>query len=285
MFDWQDLQYFLALARLGSLSAAARDLGVDHATVGRRVASLESALNLKLADRLPRSCPLTDNGRMIATLAEDMDSLAHLVQRRAKGASSSLSGTVRISAPPALSTYCIAPHIALFRQKYPELKIVLLASAGFAAVGRGEADIALRLSRPNEADAITRKIGSMNFAAYAAIEYLSRPADSWEFIAYDENLDHVPQQKWLRRIMSGRPIAFEANDLFGQRIAVQAGVGIAVLPTFMGDQDASLIRLEMASEPPKRNLWLITYPDLRRSPAVRAVMDFVVECIQGNSFL
>ncbi|WP_068004893.1 LysR family transcriptional regulator [Pseudovibrio axinellae] len=283
MFDWQDLQFFLALSRSGSLSAAARDLGVDHATVGRRVSSLETALNLKLVDRLPRHCPLTDNGRLISALAEDVDGLAHEIKRLAKGAATSLSGTVRISVPPALSACCIAPQLASLRQRYPELKITLLSSPDFADVGRGEADIALRLSQPKEADAITRKVAAIGFAAYATPEYMARPAYSWEFIAFDSGMDQAPQQQWLQGILKGRSIALEASDLFAQEVAAQAGAGVAVLPTIVGDKNPALSRVETDVPPPIRDLWIITYPDLRRSPLIRVTMDFLIECFRGKS--
>jgi DNA-binding transcriptional LysR family regulator len=285
MFDWQDLRVFAVLARLGSLSAAARELGVDHATVGRRVASLETELGLRLIDRLPRSCPLTTDGVAIAGLAEQMEPIARQVQRRARGAASPLAGAVRISAPPALAARCIAPHIANLRQLHPELRIVLQATPSLTALDRGEADIALRLSRPTGNGAVARRIGALPFGVYANAQYATRPPEEWEFIAYDEALDHVPQQAWLRRYLKGRTVAFEASDLFGQKAAVRSGAGVAVLPTIMADDDQALVRIEASPEPPKRDLWLVTYPDLRRSPAVRAVLKFLVDCIEREPCL
>lgn len=271
---------FLVLARRGSLSAAARELGVDHATVGRRVASLEAKLGLRVVDRLPRSCPLTADGVAIAALAEQMDLTAQQVQRRARGAASPLTGAVRISAPPALAAQCIAPHVVDLRRTHPELRIILQATPSLAALDRGEADIALRLSRPTENGAVARRIGSLRFGVYATAQYAARPPEAWEFVAYDEALDHVPQQTWLRRYLGGRTVAFEASDLFGQHAAVRSGVGVAVLPTIMADNDPALVRIEVTPEPPKRDLWLISYPDLRRSPAVRAALAFLMHCIE-----
>jgi DNA-binding transcriptional LysR family regulator len=280
MLDWQDLRYFTVLARHGSLSAAARELGVDHATVGRRVASLEASLGLRLIDRLPRSCPLTKEGLAIAALAQPMEAAVQAVQRRARGAVSPLSGAVRVSAPPALATQCIAPRIAALRRAHPALKIVLQGAKSQAALDRGEADIALRMGRPKENGAVGRRIGVMRFGIYATGHYASRPPDEWEFVAFDETLDHLPQQAWLRRILGGRRIVFEATDMFGQLAAAKAGAGMAVLPTIMGDGEPALVRIDVRPEPPPRDLWLITYPDLRRSPAVREVMTFLAGCIE-----
>jgi DNA-binding transcriptional LysR family regulator len=280
MFDWQDLHFFSVLARQGSLSATARELGVDHATVGRRIASLEAAIGLRLIDRLPRSCPLTEDGVAIAALAGQMEAPTQAVLRRARSAASLLSATIRVSAPPALATFCIAPHVGELRRAHPDLKLVLQASSSVAALDRGEADIAVRLSRPQEKGAVARKIGVMRFGVYASIDYAARPPESWEFIAFDEPLDRVPQQAWLRRFLAGRAVAFEASDLFGQLAAAKAGAGVAVLPTIIGECEPSLLRVDATPAPPERDLWLITYPDLRRSPAVREVMAFLAHCVK-----
>ncbi|WP_084803202.1 LysR family transcriptional regulator [Bradyrhizobium sp. NAS80.1] len=146
MFDWQDLHFFNVLAQHGSLSATARELGVDHATVGRRIASLETALGLRLIDRLPRSCPLTEDGVAVAELTRQMEADAQAVLRRARGSASLLAATVRVSAPPALATFCIAPCVGELRRAHPNLKLVLQGSSSIAALDRGEADIAVRLS-------------------------------------------------------------------------------------------------------------------------------------------
>ena len=277
--DWEDLRFFLVLSRCGSLSAAARELGVDHATVGRRIAALEASLGLRLIDRLPRSRPLTEDGAAIAAAAERMEALAEEVLRRSRGASLTLSGAVRVSLPPVLATLCVAPRIETLRRLHPQFKLVLLASATFAALDRGEADIAIRMSRPEEPDAVARRVGAMRFRLYASRDLAARPAEQWEFVGFDKSLGHLAQQLWLRKVAGARRIVFEANDLFAQQAAARAGAGAAVLPSFMGDEDAALVPMPIEPEPPKRDLWLIAYPDLRRSPAVRAVMDFLTDCI------
>lgn len=280
MFDWQDLRFFSVLARRGSLSAAARELGVDHATVGRRVASLEVAIGLRLIDRLPRSCPLTPDGMAVAGLAQRMEETAQAVLRLSRGAAASLSATVRVSAPPALAALCIAPHVPELRRAHPGLKLVLQASPDFAALHRGEADIALRLSRPREKSLVIRRIGAMRFALYASPEHAARPAAAWEFVAFDASLEGTPQQVWLRQFLAGRPIGFEAGDLLSQLSAARSGAGAAVLPSIIADGDPGLVRLDVRPPPPARDLWLITHTDLRRSPAVREVMAFLAGCMR-----
>lgn len=279
MFDWQDLRYFLVLARTGSLSGAASELAVEHATVGRRVTSLETALGLKLIHRLPRSSRLTEEGKIIAMLAAPMVDGAQMVKAHALRASSALSGTVRISVPPTVGSYCIASHLRAFRESHPSVKVVMEGSPDIAPLDRGVADIAIRMVKPEAGSLITRRIGTVRFGLYASVDYAARPPAQWEFIAYDSSLDHVRHQRWLRQILNGRPIIFEASDVIGQQMAVRNGVGIAVLPTIIGDNDADLVRVAIEAEPPETGLWLVTYPDLRRTPAIKAVMEFLVRCV------
>ncbi|RON51794.1 LysR family transcriptional regulator [Pseudomonas frederiksbergensis] len=280
MFDWQDLYFFTILARTESLSAAARELQVEHATVGRRIEALEKSLGLRLVDRLPRSRPLTEDGRALARLTSSMVNIATEVKQLSRVAAIEVAGTVKVSAPPSIAIYCIAPCIAALREEHPKLSVVLLPSLSMAALDKGEADIALRTVRPDEGALVRRKIGVVRFALYANVQFAERPTEQWSFIAYDETQDHLPQQNWLHQIRRHRPVVFSASDLASQQMAARFGVGAVVLPTTVGDNDSSLQRLLVESEPPVRDIWLTVYPDLRRSQSVKVVMDFLVNCIQ-----
>jgi DNA-binding transcriptional LysR family regulator len=280
MFDWQDLYFFTVLARTQSLSAAARELQVEHATVGRRIDALEKSLGLRLVDRLPRSRPLTEDGRALARLASGMTQISTNINQLSRLASIEVAGTVRVSAPPSMAIYCIAPQIAALRLAHPKLNVVLLPSLSMAALDKGEADIALRTVRPDEDALIRRKIGTVRFALYGNAEFVSRPPEQWSFIGYDQSRDHLPQQQWLHQLRRHRSVVFSASDLASQQMAARFGVGAVVLPTTVGDNDGGLQRLLVDSEPPTRDIWMAVYPDLRRSPSVNAVMEFLVKCIQ-----
>ncbi|KST60731.1 transcriptional regulator [Methylobacterium sp. GXS13] len=279
MVDWQDLHHFAVLARAGSLSAAARDLGVDHATIGWRVASLEDALALRLIERLPRRVALTPEGIAIAALAAEIAGTVQAIERRARGYAASPVATVRISAPPALAARLIAPQVAGFHRAQPGITLVLSGAARIAALDRGEAEIAVRLSRPDDPDLLIRRVGVMRFGLYATPDQAATPPEEWTFIGYDSVLEHVPQQAWLRTVLAGRPIVFQASDLFGQKEAARAGLGSVVLPRFLGDGDPTLVHLPVEPKPPSRDVWLVTYPDLKRSPVIRAAMDFLARVI------
>ncbi|AMV48492.1 LysR family transcriptional regulator [Paraburkholderia caribensis] len=285
MFDWQDLRYFLALARAGSLSRAADELSVEHATVGRRIASLEAVLGLKLVHRLPRNTRLTEDGLVVAELAATMSESAQAIESFALRATSALSGVVRISVPPTVGNFCVAQYMQTFHEAHPSLTIVMMNTPDIAPLNRGIADVAIRMVKPEEADLLTRRIGTMRFGLYASPAYASRPVAQWAFIAYDASLNHVKHQIWLRRFLDGRPIVFEASDVIAQQMAARNGVGVAVLPTLLGERDAELVRLDAQAGPPESGLWLVTYPDLRRAPAIKAVMAFLVDCIAREPLL
>lgn len=279
MIDWQDLHYFSVLARMGSLSAAARVLGVDHATVGRRLAALEAALGLRLVDRLPRSLPLTSDGLALAEMAAGIGDRVEAIRRYARSSDAGSAAVVRVSAPPSIAAHLIAPATPAFHARHPHIGLTVTGMTGEVALDRGEADIAVRMTRPDESDLLVRRIGAMRFGLYALPDIASSPPESWSFIGYDIRLDHLTQQVWMNSLLAGRPVVFRAGDVFAQHEAARAGLGVVALPVFVGNADASLVRLPVALDSPTRDLWLVTYPDLRRSPAIRDAMDFLAEIV------
>jgi len=283
MVDWEDIRHFLAVAQSGTLSGAARHLKVDHATVSRRLAALEAALDVRLVDRLPRFCRLTAIGRQVLERARDMEAGAHGIGRLAKAAHAPLVGRVALSAPPVLVTHLLVEHLARFRAEYPDIRLSLSAQGQQISLSRREADVAVRLVRPREAGNVARKIGAMAFGLYAHRSYahLSTPK-RWQFIAFDQNYADMPQQRWLLGIAGDRPVACELNHISEHLIAVRAGVGVAGLPCFIGDRDRDLVRIGEDAPSFARGIWLLVHRDLRKTPAVRAVMDFVAAVISGS---
>lgn len=281
MPNWDDLHYFVVLAREGTLSAAARALGVDHVTIARRVAALEAATALKLVDRRARSYTLTDDGRRIAALAAPMEEAAFAVRRAVQAARPGISGEIAISAPPSLANALIAPQLIYLRRQHPGIVIKLIGEKRSASLSRREADLALRLSRPAEPGLFARKIGHFGFSLYGAPGYLKEtPPHAFAFIAYDSSMDDTPQQQWLKQIAGARAIVLRTSDLENQAAAARAGVGLAALPHFLGDGDSRLERHDAGQKQVGRDVWLVVHRDLRRAPAVRAVMDFLADCLK-----
>src|SRR5690349_5298455 len=171
MVDWEDIRHFLAVAQSGTLSGAARKLSVDHATVSRRLAALEAALDVRLVDRLPRSCRLTNIGRQVLERAVELESGAHSVSRLAKAADAPLVGRVTLSAPPVLVTHLLVDRWARHRPAYPDIRLAVVGQGQQVSLRRRDADVALRLVRPDEAGNEIRKIDKMAFGLYAHRAY------------------------------------------------------------------------------------------------------------------
>lgn len=279
VFNWEDLHHFAVFAREKSLSAAARQLQVDHATVARRIAALEASLAVKLVDRRARAYELTADGLRLAALAARMDDNAFALGRAARSLQRGLDGEVAVSAPPALSSSLIAPQLDRLRSAHPGLFLRLIGEKRAASLSRREADLAVRLSRPTEGGLITRKLGTLVMALYAAPTHLAgRPKAGYCFITGDRDFDELPQQRWLKAIAGDRPIVLQANDQLSQLAAAKAGIGIAALPVYLGDAAPELQRVAAKPATISRDIWLLVHRDLQKAPPVRAVMDFLVAC-------
>ncbi|OLL32402.1 LysR family transcriptional regulator [Burkholderia sp. SRS-W-2-2016] len=283
MFDWENARHFLAVARIGTLSGAARSLSVDHATVSRRLSAFEEEIDARLIERLPRACKLTPVGQRVFELAQGMEENAYAVERFLDASRSPLSGKVALSAPPVMVANFLGKHLAEFRRAHPGIQLSVSGEARQVSLSRREADIVLRLVRPEEATSVVRKLGRMPFDFYASRDYphLHNPS-AWEFITYDYRFAEIPQQKWLLSAVKGRSIACEINDINGHLAAALAGAGVAGLPCFLGDSDVKLQRVACDSAPFSRDIWIAVHRDLRRSPQVRAVMDFLLTIVTEN---
>ncbi|MBN8931713.1 MAG: LysR family transcriptional regulator, partial [Rhizobium pusense] len=254
----------------------ARSLKVDHATVSRRLAALEAALDVRLVDRLPRSCQLTAIGAEVFARAAEMEAGANGISRLARAAHLPLVGRITLSAPPVLVAHLLAQHLPRFRAGYPDIRLSLSAQAQRVSLSRRDTDVAVRLVRPDEAGSVARKVGSMDFALYAHRAYANLDApERWQFIAYDQSFADMPQQKWLLGIAANRTIACELNDISGHLIATRAGAGVSGMPCFLGDREPDLVRVGEKVPLFSREIWIAVHRDLRNMPAIRAVMDFV----------
>ena len=276
--QWDDIRYFLELARTGSLSGAARRLKVEHSTVARRVESLEQALGIRLFDRLPRAWTLTAEAEALVAQAGRLDDEAQAFQRAALGVSS-LQGTVRVSAPPALAGDFLVPRLAAIRERWLGIELEVIGESREANLARGEADLAIRMSRPTAPGLTARRLGDMGYGLYAAPGYTQRPEAAWEFLGYDDSLVEVPQQRWLTQLAGQRRFVFRSNDLNALLNAARAGLGVAVLPHFLAAGDAALAPVPEPLCPTVRQIWLVLHPDVRRSPRVRLIADLLAALV------
>ena len=274
MHDWENLRFLSVLAREGSFSAAARRLGVEHATVSRRLTALEADCGLRLLDRRGKKVTLTADGERMAGVALRMEEAALGAARLASVAQAGLSGTVTISAPPALTAVRLIGPLVRLRQQHPDMTIQVVGETREASLDRREADVAVRLSRPETGDLTIARIGAVAFHFYATERYLAASPEDWQFIAYGSGLmDGAPQMKRLKAFAAGRPIRLFANSAELQMAAALAGGGVAILPDFMAEAEPRLVTIDEGREPLKREVWLAVHTDLHGAPAVRAVVE------------
>ncbi|WP_160007410.1 LysR family transcriptional regulator [Rhizobium sp. 18055] len=271
--DWDDLRHFLALARSGTFLGAAKQLGVEHATISRRVQALEARLGLKLVDRRGRRIVLTAEGQQVAEHAALVAMQTAAIEQLGRSGSAELRGHVRISAPPAFSTVLLANPIVAIRRDHPGIQITLVGEKRFASLNKREADVAIRLSRPDDGDYAIIRLGEITFDLYASKTYLETvPPSDWTFIGYDEAMSSSPQQLRLLELAAGRPIAVRSSVLEFQAAAARLGGGIVMLPDFAVSEADGLQRLE--GDPAlAREVWLVVHAEIKDVPSVRVVLE------------
>lgn len=280
---WDDFRFFAELARTGSLSAAARRLKVDHSTVARRADHLERSLGVRLFDRLPRGWVLTPDGDQMAERVARLEEEIFELSSFARGRNTTLGGTVRVSAPPAFAALFLMPRLGLLRERHPGIELELVGEMRVANLTRREADLALRIGRPEGASMVARRLPDFAYGLYGRRDYLEAVAEpDWTYLGHDESLEHSPPQQWLRRRAAGRPLAIRSNDITGLFTAVRAGLGVAVLSHYMAELAPELACVEEGDPMLRRELWLVVHADVRRSPAVRAVMDALIDIIERD---
>jgi DNA-binding transcriptional LysR family regulator len=273
--DWEDLRVFVALARAGSLSAAARALKVSHATVGRRVAALEDTLGRPLFDRRADGYALTAEGAAVLELAAGMDERASAILRRA-GREAGLTGTVRLTATESLAERFLIPRLAGFRRRHPGIDLEVLSDPRSLSLAKREADVAVRLARPQAGELVTRRLATIAYGVYAAPD-----GDTESWVGYDDSFAHLPEAQWLARHAAGGRIALRTNGLAGQLAAVRAGFGKAVLPRWFAEE-SGLAACPPPAPPPVREAWLVVHRDLKDVPRVRALTDAVTAAFEAE---
>jgi DNA-binding transcriptional LysR family regulator len=285
IMEWGDLKYFLAVTRSGSLTDAAHVLKVSTATVGRRIAVLERELGAHLFDRKPTGYVLTDSGKAILAKAEEIEEAALAVERAAIGRDLRATGSVSVTTTDDIAAAVITPHLAQFRRRFPDIALNLVVGREVVNLSRREADIALRTVRPARGDYVIRQAGWWNLGLYAARSYADardlKPGMSdlskVDVIAWTEDSAHLRGGPWLVEHARGARIALRANSRRLHFYACKAGIGVAILPCLLADQDPDLVCLLRPSRVISVELWLVVHRDIARTARVRAVVDFLVD--------
>lgn len=283
--NWDDLRVFLTLARDGTLSTAAKSLGVSHPTVARRVQALEQQIGVRLFDRLPDRFVPTSAGEELLADTEAMEKAALSIRRRSAGLSDTVSGVVRLSAGEAMAAL-VARHLPWLRARLQQIEFEVIASHTLANLSRREADLLIRERVPELAGIVARKLCRVGYAIYAARKLVpedtSMPAlGDQPWIGFDDDHSYMPGHQWLYEKL-GRRADVRVNNWLVLHDAVRVGTGLAVLPCYLGDQDTALRRVGDLLPEVSTEQWLLVHRDLRALPRVRAVMDALVELFQRH---
>lgn len=284
-FDWNDLKFFLAIARLGKLTVAARQLGVDHTTVSRRIQALEDALTATLFERSPQGYKPTPAGERLLAYAESMETAAKQASSEIGEADMTLAGGVRIGAPDGFGSMFLAPRLWTLCQRHPGLDIELVAMPRLFSLSKREADVAVVLARPTTGRLKARKLTDYRLGLFAAPDYLARRgpiervADlkGHRLIGYIEDLIFTPELDYLPLIEKGLKANFASTNLIAQLNATRAGAGLCVLPHFMTAGEPGLVPVLRAEVSITRSFWLITHADLADMLRIRMTTGFIAD--------
>ncbi|WP_043367355.1 LysR family transcriptional regulator [Belnapia sp. F-4-1] len=274
--DWEDVRIFLALARHGSLSAAARTLSVNHATISRRLHSLEESLGEKLVERRPEGYVLTPAGTLALEAAGDMEQAAQILGRGMMDGAP--SGLVRIASSPGLSAGFLTSRLAALATRYARLDIDLSPNLRSISLERYEADIAIRFDRPKDGDVVARPLTTVGYGFYGTEEtcrLIEAGADP-VFIGFNEADAYLSQEIWMARHFPRTRVAFRAKDQFAHSVAARFSAGLALLPHYIGRSDPLLRICDLGSTPPSKDVYLLTRRRDRKETSIRFVADEVV---------
>jgi DNA-binding transcriptional LysR family regulator len=287
-FAWDDLRYFLAFARAGSMQSAAKALGVNQSTVQRRIAELEECAGHRLVERHLGSYRLTALGEQLLPAAEGVEVAVAAFQRNLAARDKGLKGTVRVTCGSSMAA-CLrqTPLIDAFQARYRGLRVELVISERFLDLSKGEADVAIRLGEPRDEALVGRKIADASWAVYASrayVERYGRPHDAEDLnrhlvIGCDGPITDYPGARWLRSAAPHAAVAARSEHWQGVMLAVKAGAGVAAMPHWQGDS-GELIRVidNIGLVIP---YYLLMHRDMQQNPRVRAFADFVASEIKS----
>jgi DNA-binding transcriptional LysR family regulator len=261
--NWDDLETILCLVEMGSLARAAAKLGVNYTTVARRVTRAEAAMNMKLFERLTDGYHPTEDAYVVARYAAKMQSHEHDLLRAMKGRDESLSGPLVITGPELIMAYVLPPALKAFREKHPNVELIVKATNKPLDLARLEADLAVRVTPDPLSSLIGVKLTAQDTASFATKEWADRiaenPEDTFDWIIYSE---HVDLPKGVRETYPNARVGYRFDDMIAMVGAAQAGLGIVRLPMFLGRRAAGLVQVPMLTPKPYADIWLLGHRDV-----------------------
>ena len=277
--DWDDMKLVLAICRAGSLSGAARELGVNYSTVFRRIERIEKDNQLRLFERHPHGYVMTESGEAVMRHAERMEEEANAVSRELLGTDTRLSGTIKLTAPVGVTRYALLPHLASFARQHPDIKLDLIMTSSSLYLERNEADLAVRIAKRPPENYIAREVCKFSFGVYGSPEYI-------------EKYGHLPplEHRWLAHRDNPKPwwaserdkvnIVFRSDSVSIDTEAARCGLGLISTPHLIGARAGGLQRLDLPVKNVERTMWLLLHPDLRGTARVKALMHHLLTNLQ-----
>lgn len=293
MFSADNLRFFLEVARTGRLNEAARNLAVDHTTVGRRITTLEKSLGERLFDRSPGGWQLTEAGADLLPRAESVESAVIAAYDARISGAGPLTGTVRIVTPDGFGAFVVAPQLVELRRRHPHLDVELVTATEHGSLSARHFDVAVTLEEPPPRSVHVQRLASYYLRLYAAEGYLAAASPISELadlknhtlIWYIDALLDVAPLRILESLPHKQRVAIQTNNITGHWTAARSGLGIAPLPQYVGEPDESLRAVLPESFSVRRNYWLVIPRELRQVGRVRAVAQFLRASVTSNPYL
>ena len=285
MIDWNDLRFFLAVARTGSTAAAARSLHVNQSTVVRRVTTLEDGLGLRLFNRKRDGYRLSSEGEALLHDAMTIEASVQAMTRRAAALDTSFAGLLRVTAAEGMALGLVPQLLNEFRSRHPEIQVSLLIEDRYNDLSDGTAEIALRAGPPDNSTLVGRKLSDQSWAVYGSRSYVERfgrpitleDLNAHRVIGFEGRIEHITPARWLRAVAPRCERVSHSNSVLGLLFAAQSGFGLALLPCQIGDSESSLVRVIDPLPELTGGFYILTHPDLRKLYKVRTFFDFVTK--------
>lgn len=280
--NWDDLRLFLAVARSGSLSSGARQLGLQHSTVSRRMRRFEQDIGARLFDKVPTGYELTAAGEHLLEAAARMEREVLAVDGSLAGSDHQPSGPLRVTAIDNMATTVLMPMFIGFSRAFPEVRLHLMVSNSDLSLAQREADVAIRMTNTPPETLIGRRVATVSSAVYGSPAYLEELSTSGEaprWLGVDCCVFH---RTWTRQLCGEQEHRLVVDDTLLTQAALREGVGLSILPCFMGDADPGLARYSDPRPEWDLGLWILLHPDLKRTARVLAFRDYMTEAIAAS---
>ncbi len=281
--EWSDLTVILAICREGSLSGAARVLGQNHSTVFRRINAIEQKTGVRFFERLPGGYAMTEAGRTALRYAERIESEVHALSREVLGQDMRLQGKIHLTAPEGIAVQIAPALVADFCRRHPGVTIEMSGGTFAVDLSRREADIAIRATRNPPDTSLGRKIGDFRFGLYASPGYLQHnedlPLTEHDWCLIQGSVEWLVPSIWKKKEQGERRIVYSSGSAISVLNATAEGMGITLMPCYLGDSDTRLQRVGDLLAPLDLELWILTHPDLRHTARVKALMAYLYDAL------